>query len=80
MQAILRESDIGVRYRGDEFAAILPDTSIEEALGIAEDLKITIREMDISNATNGKLKKITVSYSDILEGLIISYLEGEKHE
>lgn len=27
-----------------------------------------------------RTNKLTVSYSDILEGLIISYLEGEKHE
>ncbi len=32
LQSILREDDMGVRYRGDEFAAILPNTSTEEAL------------------------------------------------
>jgi diguanylate cyclase (GGDEF)-like protein len=61
VQSILREEDIGVRYRGDEFAAILPNTDIEEALKIAEDLRSTVMEMDISHATSGELHKITVS-------------------
>ncbi|MFH0975745.1 MAG: GGDEF domain-containing protein [Spirochaetota bacterium] len=61
LQSILREEDMGVRYRGDEFAAILPNTSTEEAIEIADDIRSTIMEMDIGNATNGELNKITVS-------------------
>lgn len=61
LQSILREDDIGIRYRGDELAVVLPDTITEDALKIAGDLRSTIMEMDISNATNGKLAKITVS-------------------
>ncbi len=61
LQSILREDDMGVRYRGDEFAAILPNTNTEEALAIADDIRSTIMEMDISNATNGELDKISVS-------------------
>ncbi len=60
-QSILREDDIAVRYRGDEFAAILPNTSAEEAYKIAEDLRSAIGDMDISNATNGELRNITIS-------------------
>lgn len=61
LQSTLREDDIGVRYRGDEFAAILPNTSNEEALEIADDIRSTIMDMNISNATNGELEKVTVS-------------------
>lgn len=60
-QSILREDDIAVRYRGDEFAAILPNTTAEEAYVIAEDLRLAIKDMDISNATDGELNNITVS-------------------
>ncbi len=61
VQSILREDDIGVRYRGDEFAAILPNTKIDDAMQIADDLRSTITEMDVSHATGGELHKITVS-------------------
>ncbi|MBN2038744.1 MAG: GGDEF domain-containing protein [Spirochaetes bacterium] len=61
LQSILRESDIGIRYRGDELAALLPDTETGSAMKMAEDIRSTITEMDISNATDGKLAKITVS-------------------
>ena len=61
MQSIFRENDIGLRYRGDELAAILPDTSKEDALKIAQDLKSAVSELNIGNATDGKLEKITVS-------------------
>jgi diguanylate cyclase len=61
LQSTLREEDIAVRYRGDEFAAILPNTPTEKALKIADDMRSTLMEMNIGDATNGKLKKITVS-------------------
>jgi diguanylate cyclase len=61
VQSILREDDIGVRYRGDEFAAILPNTKTGDAMQIADDLRSTIMEMDVSHATGGELHKITVS-------------------
>ena len=61
LQSTLREDDIGVRYRGDEFAAILPNTNIDEALKMADDIRSTVMEMDISHATEGVLSKMTVS-------------------
>ncbi len=38
----LRESDIGCRWGGEEFAAALSETNIEDALMVAEKLRITI--------------------------------------
>ena len=61
LQSILRDEDIGVRYRGDEFAAVLPDTDTDEALKIADDLQSALTDMNISDATNGELSTITVS-------------------
>ncbi len=61
LQSILREGHIGVRYRGDEFAAILPDTSLKDAIEVAEEIRAAIREMDINDATGGKLQRISVS-------------------
>jgi len=59
--SILREDDIGVRYRGDEFAAILPDTGIEDAVNLAEELRCTLYEMDIGHITDGDISNMTVS-------------------
>lgn len=61
VQSALRENDIAVRYRGDEFAVILPDTGMEKALEFAEDLKVTMAEMDISHITNGTIDHIIIS-------------------
>jgi diguanylate cyclase (GGDEF)-like protein len=39
LQRALRSTDVLTRYGGDEFAIILPETSLEEALHVAEKLK-----------------------------------------
>lgn len=45
LRAGVRESDILVRFGGDEFVIILSDCSIEEALGIGEDLRECIENL-----------------------------------
>lgn len=59
--SILRDDDIGIRYKGNEFAAVLPDTKTEEAVILAEELKSTLNEMDISHIINSQNLNITVS-------------------
>jgi diguanylate cyclase (GGDEF)-like protein len=61
IQSALRESDIAVRYEGDEFAAILPGASREESIRIAKELGTSIHEMDTSRITGDPHMKITVS-------------------
>jgi diguanylate cyclase (GGDEF)-like protein len=55
----LRRSDVCGRIGGEEFAAVLPHTSDDGALGIAEKLRKTIADMSIDCA--GQRLKITVS-------------------
>lgn len=55
----LRRSDVCGRIGGEEFAAVLPHTSEDGALGIAEKLRKTIADMSIDCA--GQRLKITVS-------------------
>jgi len=43
----LREADIAARYGGDEFAVILPETTMEDAALIAERLHLSITEQQI---------------------------------
>ncbi len=60
IQSNLREDDIGIRYRGNELAAILPDTEMEEAIRIAEEIRSTVFEMDISHIIRDDIR-VTVS-------------------
>ncbi|MDY6932887.1 MAG: GGDEF domain-containing protein [Spirochaetota bacterium] len=61
VQSILREDDVGVRYRGDEFVAILPDTGLETAFKIAGEINTTLFEMDISHITSDINFNVTFS-------------------
>lgn len=56
---LARAADLVARYGGEEFGAILPGTSDERAIGLAEDLRRRIEKMrfdDVSPTT-----KITIS-------------------
>ncbi len=57
----LRPGDIPVRYRGNEIGALLPGTSTEVALKVAEAVRGVVPTMDISAATGGERVAVTVS-------------------
>jgi len=61
LQSELNEDDIGVRYRGDEYAAILIDTGRDQAVQRAADIRRTFREIDISGITGAGRFVITTS-------------------
>jgi diguanylate cyclase (GGDEF)-like protein len=42
LQRVLRSTDVLTRYGGDEFAVILPETGMDEAIIVAEKLKIAL--------------------------------------
>lgn len=44
---VLRDADIAARLSGDEFAFVLPDTTMEEALQISERLRHTVASLRI---------------------------------
>ena len=37
--SVTRPSDLGARFGGDEFAVLLPDTSLEDAAALAERIR-----------------------------------------
>lgn len=61
LQSELQENDIGVRFRGDEYAAILIDTDRENAAARAEELRTTFRNIDVTGITGSTEIKITIS-------------------
>ncbi|XQW85074.1 sensor domain-containing diguanylate cyclase [Thalassotalea piscium] len=54
-----RSTDIGCRYGGEEFCLILPETDVEGAIAIAEDLRIAVKENDFDVT----VKKVKLSIS-----------------
>lgn len=61
LQSELGENDIGVRYRGDEFGAILIDTDRKKAVEKAAEIRRTFADMDISGITGAGKVNIRVS-------------------
>jgi diguanylate cyclase (GGDEF)-like protein len=61
MKSRLKEGDIGVRYRGDEYCIILPGRGAEEARSLAQDLLEAMKGMDISRITAGSALRVTSS-------------------
>lgn len=56
-----RDEDIAARYGGEEFAIILPDTSEEQALNIAENLREKIEDTYFEGEETQPRGKITAS-------------------
>jgi diguanylate cyclase len=61
LQSELNENDIGIRYRGDEFAAILLNTHKEGSIRRAKKLSKTFKSMDLTQFKISKDFKIQVS-------------------
>jgi diguanylate cyclase (GGDEF)-like protein len=56
----LRETDVAARYGGEEIAILLPETSLEEAIEIAERLRIQVKETPVE--WNDQTISITASF------------------
>jgi diguanylate cyclase (GGDEF)-like protein len=59
--ALRRPSDFIARYGGEEFAVILPETSPEGALMVAERLREAVEELGIAHAQSSAGPHVTVS-------------------
>jgi diguanylate cyclase (GGDEF)-like protein/PAS domain S-box-containing protein len=57
-----REVDMVCRYGGDEFAILMPETSYENALAKAENLRQVVRALEFTNASDpSKPLRLTLS-------------------
>jgi len=74
VQRIIRRSDIPVRYGGDEFIVILPDTMLEDAVTVGEKIANKVQTIKFDkNGTNFKCT-ISVGVTHIKEGDTIETL------
>jgi len=62
----IRKTDIFARWGGEEFVILLPDTNLENAVHLAEELLINISSMEINGA-----RRITASFG------VTSYRKGD---
>ena len=58
---VLRETDIAVRYGGDEFTILLPGTNQTKALELAWEICRRVREVDILKKMAGAIDMVTTS-------------------
>jgi diguanylate cyclase (GGDEF)-like protein len=75
IQGNTRESDFVARYGGEEFGVILPETSIQGALAIAERLRQTIAANPVDIA--GSQIPVTMSFGIASAPLDIPYSKDE---
>ncbi|MEX2525174.1 MAG: diguanylate cyclase [Gammaproteobacteria bacterium] len=57
-----RAGDVAARYGGEEFTIILPETSLENASGIAEEIRKAIEDSAIPHPVSETGKVVTMSF------------------
>jgi diguanylate cyclase len=63
MKSNIKGRDIAARYGGEEFATILPETDLEGALIVADNIRKAIQAKELlKRSTNEKLGRITASF------------------
>ena len=63
LKSNIKGKNIAARYGGEEFAAILPDTDLEGAMIVAENVRRAIQAKELlKRSTNEKLGRITSSF------------------
>ncbi|MDP5017466.1 MAG: diguanylate cyclase, partial [Dolichospermum sp.] len=60
-QAIKRPSDLVARYGGEEFVVILPNTTVEGAMIVAEEIRSQVKILAISHKASEVSQYVTVS-------------------
>ena len=57
----LRPNDMVARYGGEEFSVLLPETTVDNAVAIAERLRVRVSQADPGTLQEHRLPKVTVS-------------------
>lgn len=72
LRSNLKGRDIAARFGGEEFAAILPETDLDGAVILADNIRKAIHSKELlKRSTNEKLGRITASFG------VASYRDGD---
>jgi diguanylate cyclase len=72
LKSNIKGRDIAARYGGEEFAAILPETDLEGAVILADNIRKAIQAKELlKRSTNEKLGRITASFG------VAAYRKGD---
>lgn len=63
-QAVLRSSDVWCRYGGEEFVALLPDTSLDQASAVAERLRVSVEKTVISTPNESLSVSVSIGVAE----------------
>jgi diguanylate cyclase (GGDEF)-like protein len=61
LKSCLMEGDLGVRYRGDEYCAVLPGRNVPDAARIAECIRTAVGRIDVAQITGGAVTSLPAS-------------------
>ena len=72
LKSNIKGQDTAARYGGEEFAGILPETDLEGAIIVADNIRKAIQAKELlKRSTNEKLGRITASF------VVAMYREGD---
>lgn len=72
LKSNIRGQDLAARYGGEEFAAILPNTDLEGAVIVADNIRRAVQAKELlKRSTNEKLGRITASFG------VAKYRDGD---
>jgi predicted signal transduction protein with EAL and GGDEF domain len=59
--AVKRSVDLVCRYGGEEFAVIMPDTDLQEAVQVAQEIVLAVKKLKIPHAQSQVSEYVTMS-------------------
>lgn len=77
MRANFRRLDVPVRYGGEEFAVILPETSLEEAINFAERFRIKVENAVFLNGRDRILVTISLGVASVTNSPVAEDLDAD---
>ena len=82
LSALMRENfrklDVPVRYGGEEFAVLLPETSLEDAIQLAERFRVTVEQAKFMNGRERIPVTVSLGVASIGNSPISEELDSEE--